>query len=109
MLLHILLYLTKDEITDVLTGILTIYYNHQSEGWASADYVLVFCLFAEIYHHSKPIPIIIYSKNRTMSGILTIYYNHQSEGWASADYGLMNDLEDFIFALFSRFNIEDNI
>lgn len=44
-----------------------------------------------------------------LTGILTIYYNHQSEGWASADYGLMNDLEDFIFALFSRFNIEDNI
>ncbi len=44
-----------------------------------------------------------------LTGILTVYHNHQSEGWASADYGLMNDLEDFTFALFSRFNIEDNI
>lgn len=42
-------------------------------------------------------------------GILTVYRHHRDEGWASADYGLMTDMENFAFAIFSRYNVEDNI
>jgi len=41
-------------------------------------------------------------------GILTTFYHHRNEGWTSAEFGLMTDLENFIFALFSRFSVEDN-
>lgn len=41
--------------------------------------------------------------------IINTYFQHSKEGWASAEFGLMTDLENFTFALFSRFSIEDNI
>lgn len=42
-------------------------------------------------------------------GILTVYRHPRDEGWASAGYGLMTDMENFAFAIFSRYNVEDNI
>ena len=33
----------------------------------------------------------------------------KSKGWTSTEYGLMNDIDNFTFALFSRFSVEDNI
>ena len=47
--------------------------------------------------------------SEVLEGMVKVYYQHLNKGWSSADYGLMTDLENFSFALFSRFNIEDNI
>lgn len=47
--------------------------------------------------------------SEVLEGIVKVYYQHLNKGWSSADYGLMTDLENFTFALFSRFSIEDNI
>lgn len=44
-----------------------------------------------------------------LGGIITVYHHHRDEGWASANYGLMTDLENYTYALFSRFSVEDNI
>lgn len=41
--------------------------------------------------------------------MIDTYYHQKSKGWTSTDYGLMNDLDNFTFALFSRFPVEDNI
>ena len=41
--------------------------------------------------------------------VIDTYYHQKSKGWASTEYGLMNDLDNFTFALFSRFSVEDNI
>lgn len=43
-----------------------------------------------------------------LNQILETYYHHRDEGWTSAEYGLMTDLENFTYALFSRFNSEEN-
>ena len=40
---------------------------------------------------------------------MIIYEVNNKKGWSSADYGLMTDLENFTFALFSRYDTEDNI
>ncbi|MCM1539983.1 MAG: hypothetical protein NC121_01850, partial [Blautia sp.] len=41
--------------------------------------------------------------------IIDTYYHYKNKGWESIDFGLMNDLDDFTFSLFSRFTLEDNI
>lgn len=41
--------------------------------------------------------------------VIDTYYHQKSKGWISTEYGLMNDLDNFTFALFSRFPVEDNI
>ena len=41
--------------------------------------------------------------------VIDTYYHQKSKGWSSTEYGLMNDLDNFTFALFSRFSMEDNI
>ena len=41
--------------------------------------------------------------------VIDTYYHQKSKGWTSTEYGLMNDLDNFTFALFSRFSMEDNI
>lgn len=46
---------------------------------------------------------------KILQDILTVYYHRIEKGWSSADYGLMTDLENFTFALFSRYDTEDNI
>ena len=41
--------------------------------------------------------------------VIDTYYHQKSKGWTSTEYGLMNDIDNFTFALFSRFSMEDNI
>ncbi len=41
--------------------------------------------------------------------MIATYYHHKEKGWTSTDFGLMTDLEHFTFALFSRFDLNDNI
>lgn len=47
--------------------------------------------------------------NNVLNNVVSTYYYHKEKGWASTDYGLMTDLEHFTFALFSRFDLNDNI
>jgi len=47
--------------------------------------------------------------NNVLNNVVFTYYYHKEKGWASTDYGLMTDLEHFTFALFSRFDLNDNI
>ena len=47
--------------------------------------------------------------NNVLNNVVSTYYFHKEKGWASTDYGLMTDLEHFTFALFSRFDLNDNI
>lgn len=44
-----------------------------------------------------------------LRNIIHTYYHFQNKGWTSIDFGLMNDLDNFTFALFSRFTLDDNI
>ena len=37
--------------------------------------------------------------------VIDTYYHQKSKGWISTEYGLMNDLDNFTFALFSRFPV----
>ena len=41
--------------------------------------------------------------------VIDTYYHYKNKGWTSIDFGLMNDLDTFTFALFSRFSVADNV
>lgn len=44
-----------------------------------------------------------------LKGILEVYNQNINKGYSSVNYGLMTDLENYTYALFSRLSTEDNI
>lgn len=47
--------------------------------------------------------------NKVLENVIATYYHYKEKGWTSIDFGLMTDLKYFTFALFSRFDLNDNI